>query len=41
MHNQLIEEDKRNKERILYFNFLNSNLPPHKIGYIARKISKI
>ena len=39
--NQLIEEDKRNKEWKLYSNFLNLNLPPHKVGYIPRKRFKI
>ena len=38
---QLIEEDKRKKERKLYSNSLNSNLPPHKVGYTPRKINKI
>ena len=37
--NQLIEENKRNKEWELYSNFLNSNLTPHKVGYIPRKIN--
>ena len=39
--NQLIEEDKRNKKWKLYSNFLNLNLPPHKVGYIPRKTFKI
>ena len=30
----------KNKEWELYFNFLNSNLPPHKVWYIPREINK-
>ena len=30
--NQLIQKDKRNKKWKLYSNFLNLNLPPHKVG---------
>ena len=36
--NELIEEEERDKQRRLYSAFLNSRLPPHKVGYTPRKI---